>query len=156
MSWSPASSSGKSSRVPSTSCFAPRPFGISDVAVNGLRAWPIGLIVNVSMGIPRPYHKGYRSPRPGSVTISTGDGFAVVPPRGGASMRKTLVALALIAGLAGCGEDKVDSNGNPVSPDAPPATIALVTVSANPVSANPVFVPAQASGDPNFPWIISW
>jgi hypothetical protein len=66
-------------------------------------------------------------------------------------MRKSLVALALIAGLAGCGEDKVDSNGNPVSPDAPPATIALVTV-----SANPVFVTAQASGDPNFPWIISW
>lgn len=66
-------------------------------------------------------------------------------------MRKTLVALALIAGLAGCGEDKVDSNGNPVSPDAPPATIAVVTV-----TANPVFVTAEASGDPNFPWVISW
>ena len=66
-------------------------------------------------------------------------------------MRKTLVALALIAGLAGCGEDKVDSNGNPVSPDAPPATIAVVTV-----TANPVFVTAEGSGDPNFPWVISW
>jgi hypothetical protein len=66
-------------------------------------------------------------------------------------MRKTLVALALIAGLAGCGEDKVDSAGNPVAADAPPATIALVTA-----TANPVFVTAVATGDPNFPWAISW
>lgn len=66
-------------------------------------------------------------------------------------MRKTLVALALIAGLAGCGEDAVDSAGNPVSPDAPPATIALVTA-----TANPVFVTAVATGDPDFPWAISW
>ena len=67
-------------------------------------------------------------------------------------MRKTLVALALIAGLAGCGDDPVvDPAGNPVSPDAPPATIALVTA-----TANPVFVTAVATGDPDFPWVISW
>lgn len=65
-------------------------------------------------------------------------------------MRKTLVALALIAGLAGCGDNK-DANGNPVAADAPPATIALVTA-----TANPVFVTAVATGDPDFPWVISW
>jgi hypothetical protein len=66
-------------------------------------------------------------------------------------MRKTLVALALITGLAGCGEDTVDSAGNPVSPDAPPAEIALATA-----TANPVFVTAEATGDAAFPWVISW
>jgi hypothetical protein len=66
-------------------------------------------------------------------------------------MRKTLVALALIAGLAGCGDNKVDSAGNPVAADEPPATIALVTA-----TANPVFVTAVATGDPDFPWAISW
>ena len=66
-------------------------------------------------------------------------------------MRKTLIALALIAGLAGCGSDTTDSNGNPVAPDAPPATIALVTA-----TANPVFVTAVATGDAAFPWAISW
>jgi hypothetical protein len=67
-------------------------------------------------------------------------------------MRKTLIALVLIAGLAGCGEDTVTGpSGIPVSTEPPPATIALVTA-----TANPVFVPAVASGDPNFPWVISW
>jgi len=66
-------------------------------------------------------------------------------------MRKTLIALALIAGLAGCSDDNEDDAGNPVSPDAPPATIALVTA-----TANPVFVTAAATGDPDFPWAISW
>ena len=65
-------------------------------------------------------------------------------------MRKILVALVLVAGLAGCSDNK-DANGNPVAPDAPPATIALVTA-----TANPVFVSAVPTGDPNFPWAISW
>lgn len=65
-------------------------------------------------------------------------------------MRKTLMAVALVAALAGC-DDDTDSAGNPVSPDAPPATIALVTA-----TANPVFVTAAATGDPAFPWVISW
>ena len=68
-------------------------------------------------------------------------------------MRKTLVALALIAGLAGCGDDtdRRRSHGNPAGADAPEATIALVTA-----TANPVFVTAVATGDPDFPWAISW
>lgn len=66
-------------------------------------------------------------------------------------MRKTLIALALVAGLAGCGDDNNDTSGNPAAPDAPPATIALVTA-----TANPVFVTAVATGDPDFPWAISW
>lgn len=68
-------------------------------------------------------------------------------------MRKTLVALALIAGLAGCGDDTEDGDGtaNPTGGDAPEATIALVTT-----TANPVFVTAVATGDANFPWAISW
>jgi hypothetical protein len=68
-------------------------------------------------------------------------------------MRKTLVALALIAGLAGCGDDNnnKDTVANPAAPEAPPATIALVTA-----TANPVFVTAVATADPAFPWAISW
>lgn len=66
-------------------------------------------------------------------------------------MRKTLVALALIAGLAGCSDDSKDTSGNPAAPEAPPATIALVTA-----TANPVFVTATPTGDPDFPWVISW
>ena len=66
-------------------------------------------------------------------------------------MRKTLIALALIAGLAGCGDDTEEGTANPAAPDAPPATIALVTATANPVFVSPV-----ATGDPDFPWSISW
>lgn len=67
-------------------------------------------------------------------------------------MRKTLIALALIAGLAGCGDDTTGTGtANPTASDAPPATIALVTA-----SANPVFVTAVATGDADFPWAISW
>jgi hypothetical protein len=66
-------------------------------------------------------------------------------------MRKTLVALALIAGLAGCGDDTEEDTANPAAPGAPPATIAVVTATANPVFVSPV-----ATGDPDFPWAISW
>ena len=45
----PASSSGRSSRVPSAWCSAPGPFGISDVSRYGLRTKPIGLIANVAV-----------------------------------------------------------------------------------------------------------
>jgi hypothetical protein len=47
MSVSPGSSSGRISRTPSASCFAPGPFGISRVSLNGLFTRPMGRISNM-------------------------------------------------------------------------------------------------------------
>src|SRR5690242_1548489 len=46
MSRRPASNSGRISSVPSASCLAPSPFGMSLVWSNVVRAYPIGLGVN--------------------------------------------------------------------------------------------------------------
>ena len=61
-------------------------------------------------------------------------------------MRKSLVALAVIALLGGCGKNNNDSGTGPNA-----ATIALVTATANPDQ-----VGARATSDPNFPYQISW
>src|SRR4051812_18484686 len=53
--------------VPAASCLAPRPFGISDVRVNGVRTWPIGCGVNL--------HRAYR----GAFTFA-GPGAEQAPP----------------------------------------------------------------------------
>ena len=69
-------------------------------------------------------------------------------------MRKSLVAVVLVAGLAGCNDD----NKNPTATESPlvanPATEGLVSEVQATVS--PVLVPASASGDPSFPYQISW
>jgi len=69
-------------------------------------------------------------------------------------MRKSLVAVVLVAGLAGCNDD----NKSPTATESPlvanPATEGLVSEVQATVS--PVLVPASASGDPNFPYQISW
>ena len=67
-------------------------------------------------------------------------------------MRKTVLALALVALLPACNDDETttDSNGT-TSASEPEATIAQVTV-----TASPTLVPAVATGDPDFPWAISW
>ncbi len=66
-------------------------------------------------------------------------------------MRKTVLALALVALLPACNDDETtDSNGTTTASE-PEATIAQVTV-----TANPTLVPAVATGDATFPWAISW
>lgn len=61
-------------------------------------------------------------------------------------MRKSLVALAVVSLLGGCGKNNNDSGTSPSA-----ATIALVTATANPDQ-----VGARATADPNFPYQISW
>lgn len=66
-------------------------------------------------------------------------------------MRKSLVALALVLGLAGCEDDGGEES--PTTPEAPATEAAMALVQA---TVSPVFVPATSTGDPSFPWQISW
>lgn len=69
-------------------------------------------------------------------------------------MRKSLVAVVVVAGLVGCNND----NKSPTASESPlvanPATEGLVSQVQATVS--PVLVPATASGNPSFPYRISW
>ena len=65
-------------------------------------------------------------------------------------MRKTVLALVLVAFLPACNDDETTDNGL-TPPSETEATIAQVTV-----TANPTLVPAVATGDATFPWAISW
>ena len=71
-------------------------------------------------------------------------------------MRKSLLALALVALLPACNNNDNSSDtgttpSNPSSQPTPTPTVATVAV-----TVNPVFVPAVATADPNFPWTIAW
>jgi hypothetical protein len=69
-------------------------------------------------------------------------------------MRKSLVAVALVAGLGGCNGDKT----SPTASESPAAipTRAEGAIAEVGVTVSPIKVPATATGDPNFPWQISW
>jgi hypothetical protein len=64
-------------------------------------------------------------------------------------MRKCLVAAALVAGLGGCNKD----NTSPTASESKATESSIAEVQ---VSVSPVFVPAAASGNPSFPYRISW
>jgi len=74
-------------------------------------------------------------------------------------MRKSLLALALVALLPACNNDETSgttpttptTTPTPASQPTPEPTVAVVTV-----TPNPVFVPAIATGNATFPWEISW
>lgn len=66
-------------------------------------------------------------------------------------MRKTVLALALVALLPACNDDETTDSSGTTSASAPEATIAQVTV-----TANPTLVPAVATGDATFPWAIAF
>jgi ABC-type glycerol-3-phosphate transport system substrate-binding protein len=62
-------------------------------------------------------------------------------------MRRLLVALPLVVGLAGCGGD----NNSPTSPGDTTPTIAVVVA-----TSNPSLVSAAVSPNPAYSWQISW
>ncbi len=68
-------------------------------------------------------------------------------------MRKSVLALALVALLPGCSDEETNpASGTTPSPSpTPEPTSAVVTV-----TVNPVLVPAVATADPTLPWAISW
>lgn len=69
-------------------------------------------------------------------------------------MWKSLVAVALVAGLGGCNDDKTSPTASESPTPQPTATEASIAEVG--VTVSPIKVPATATGDPNFPWQISW
>jgi hypothetical protein len=70
-------------------------------------------------------------------------------------MKRFLIALPLVVGLAGCGDD----NTSPTSPGSPsPSTGATPapTISVVIATSNPSLVAALPSSDPAYAWQISW
>jgi hypothetical protein len=70
-------------------------------------------------------------------------------------MRKSLVAVALVASLGGCNKDDT----SPTASESPATESTTATESAFAqvqATVSPVLVPASASGDPAFPYQISW
>ncbi len=67
-------------------------------------------------------------------------------------MRKSVLAVALVALLPACSDEAT----NPGGPTPSPSPTAEPTSAAVTVTTNPVLVPAVATGDPDFPWAISW
>jgi hypothetical protein len=68
-------------------------------------------------------------------------------------MRRALIALTLVVGLAGCGDD----NNSPTSPTSPsPAATPEPTISVVIATCNPSLVAAAVSSNPAYTWQISW
>ncbi len=68
-------------------------------------------------------------------------------------MRRALIALPLVIGLAGCGDD----NTSPSSPTSPsPAATPESTISVVTATCNPSLVTAAVSSEPAYAWQISW
>lgn len=71
-------------------------------------------------------------------------------------MRKSLLALALVALLPACNSDETSGTtpttpATPTGQPTPEPTVAVVTV-----TPSPILVPAVATGNAAFPWVISW
>jgi hypothetical protein len=69
-------------------------------------------------------------------------------------MRKSLVAVVVIAGLGGCNDD----NKSPTASESPTpqSTVTEAPFAEIAVTVSPIKVPAIGTGDPNLPWQISW
>jgi hypothetical protein len=70
-------------------------------------------------------------------------------------MKRFLIALPLVVGLAGCGDD----NNSPTSPGSPspsPSSTAEATIAVVTATSNPSLVAASVSADPAYTWQISW
>lgn len=69
-------------------------------------------------------------------------------------MRRVLIALPLVVGLAGCGDD----NNSPSSPSSTPSPAATpeATISVITATCNPSLVTAAVSSEPAYAWQISW
>jgi hypothetical protein len=70
-------------------------------------------------------------------------------------MRRFLIALPLVVGLAGCGDD-TNSPTSPGSPSPSPSATAEPTIAVVTATSNPSLVAAAVSADPAFTWQISW
>ena len=72
-------------------------------------------------------------------------------------MRKSLLALALVALLPACNNNDNNSSNSPTTPSSPSSQPTPEPTVANVVvTVNPVLVPAVATADPNHPWSIAW
>jgi hypothetical protein len=70
-------------------------------------------------------------------------------------MRRFLIALPLVVGLAGCGDDTT----TPASPSSPSPSASATpepTIAAITATSNPSLVGAAVSPDPAYTWEISW
>jgi hypothetical protein len=70
-------------------------------------------------------------------------------------MRRVLIALPLVVGLAGCGDDAA-TPASPSSPSPSPAATAEPTIAIVTARSNPSLVAATVSPDPAYAWQISW
>lgn len=70
-------------------------------------------------------------------------------------MRRFLIALPLVVGLASCGDD-TNSPAGPSSPSPSPSATSDPTISVITATSNPSLVSATASTDPAYTWQISW
>ena len=70
-------------------------------------------------------------------------------------MRRILIALPLVVGLAGCGDDPA-TPASPSSPSPSPSATAEPTIAVVTAESNPSLVAATVSPDPAFAWQISW
>lgn len=70
-------------------------------------------------------------------------------------MRRILIALPLVVGLAGCGDDN-SSPSSPSSPSPSPAATPEPTISVITATCNPSLVTAAVASDPAYAWQISW
>ena len=68
-------------------------------------------------------------------------------------MRKSVLALALVALLAGCDDEESNPAGgtDPSPPPTPEPTSSVIAV-----TVAPVLTPAIATGDPAAPWAVTW
>ncbi len=79
------------------------------------------------------------------------------PQKGRLPLRKSVLALALVALLPGCSDEESNPvSGTTPSPSPSPSPTAEPTIAAITVTVNPVLSPAIATGDPNFPWAVTW
>lgn len=81
--------------------------------------------------------------------------YARFPQKGRLPLRKSVLALALVALLPGCSDETSNPAGG-TTPSPSPSPTAEPTSAVITVSVNPVLTPAIATGDPNFPWAVTW
>jgi hypothetical protein len=71
-------------------------------------------------------------------------------------MKRFLIALPLVLGLAGCGDDNNSSPTSPGNPSPSPSATADPTIAVVVATSNPSLVAAAVSPNPAYTWQISW